>query len=164
MLQLRLVSVCYFLCCCFSIGVNPTLSLQETLTKLPNAETHQKVTTKQERLSLLFQQAPTLPKLTHFKLPEEKYGSGESINVLQEIGDDFQKFGTLLLNDEIGHEVDSIVSKNLENGHESINRDIVKKWLVGKGKQPVTWETLIGVLEDMKHLTLVQKIKNTINS
>ena len=92
-----------------------------------------------------------------------KYGSGKSINVLQEIGKDCIKFGTLLLVDERGDMVSSIVSQNKGN-YEAINRDIVTKWLDGIGKQPDSWETLIEVLEDIKHRTLVQKIRDAIDS
>ena len=83
--------------------------------------------------------------------------------MLQEIGGDFQKFGTLLLEDDNGDLVDSILFRNRGNGHESINRDIVAKWLDGTSK-PDTWESLIEVLNDMKRRNLVKKIRHAIDS
>ena len=36
------------------------------------------------------------------------------------------------------------------NDAEQINTEILQEWLTGRGKQPVTWTTLVDVLRDIK--------------
>ena len=45
------------------------------------------------------------------------------------------------------------------NDAERINIEILKQWLTGRGKQPVTWATLIEVLHDIKLSTLANDIE-----
>ena len=62
-----------------------------------------------------------------------------------EIGTDYEKFGTLLLEDEKGNKVKNI--KVSEHGDPvDITVEILKQWLQGKGKEPVTWQTLVKCL------------------
>ena len=42
---------------------------------------------------------------------------------------------------------------------EQINIEILKQWLTGRGKQPVTWATLVEVLRDIKLCTLADDIE-----
>ncbi len=79
---------------------------------------------------------------------QEFMGAGRSLNLAQKIGADYNKFGTLLLEDDDGRCTDSIVQQHQREA-ENINRHIFKLWLAGKGKQPVSWATLVGVLRDM---------------
>ena len=70
------------------------------------------------------------------------------INFLAEISaqkDELIKFGIQVLDDQNGNKVSTI-----EEDHKSLYsmaREICRQWLAGKGRQPVSWITLIGVLE-----------------
>ena len=55
--------------------------------------------------------------------------------------------GPLLLKDDTGAVTSSIVSEYQLNA-DAINQEILKRWLLGQGKQPVSWSTLIDVLKD----------------
>ena len=45
------------------------------------------------------------------------------------------------------------------NDAERINTEILQEWMTGRGKQPVTWATLIEVLRDVKLLALAHDIE-----
>ena len=45
------------------------------------------------------------------------------------------------------------------NDAERINTEILKEWLTGRGKQPVTWATLVEVLHDIELSTLAGEIE-----
>ena len=45
------------------------------------------------------------------------------------------------------------------NDAERINVDILKKWLSGRGRQPVTWTTLVEVLHECQLSTLASDIE-----
>ena len=40
-----------------------------------------------------------------------------------------------------------------------INMEIIQEWLTGRGKQPVTWATLVEVLHDIELSTLADEIE-----
>ena len=42
---------------------------------------------------------------------------------------------------------------------ERINREILQEWTKGRGKQPVSWETLIEVLNDVELSILASEIE-----
>ena len=44
------------------------------------------------------------------------------------------------------------------NDAERINVEILQEWLTGRGKQPVTWATLVDVLHDIGLHTLADEI------
>ena len=45
------------------------------------------------------------------------------------------------------------------NDAERINTEILQEWLTGRGKQPVTWVTLVEVLRDIEFSTLADEIE-----
>ena len=45
------------------------------------------------------------------------------------------------------------------NDAERINIEVLKQWLTGRGKQPVTWAILVEVLRDIKLSTLADDIE-----
>ena len=85
---------------------------------------------------------PTLPQLLSFPCAERK------VNIPVEIGTKYARFGTLLLEDANGTRV-SNMEHQYQRDPERINTEIFREWLNGKGKQPVTWATLIEVLHDI---------------
>ena len=96
---------------------------------------------------------PTLHELLNFPGQEKK------INIPQEIGTQYKTFGTILLEDDSGARVDNIVHEYRERA-ERINTEILQEWLTGRGKQPVTWETLVEVLYDIE-LSILAGVINT---
>ena len=85
---------------------------------------------------------PTLPELLNFPCAERK------VNIPVEIGTKYIQFGTLILQDTNGTRVRNMEHK-YQRDPEQINTEILQEWLNGKGKQPVTWVTLIDALCDI---------------
>ena len=54
--------------------------------------------------------------------------------------------------------VNSIAHKH-KNDVEQINSEIIQQWIAGRGKRPVTWETLTEVLRDSELGTLAGEIE-----
>ena len=42
---------------------------------------------------------------------------------------------------------------------EQINMEILQEWLAGRGKQPVTWATLVEILRDIELTALANEIE-----
>ena len=82
---------------------------------------------------------PTLPELLSF------HGRKRTIDITEEIGTKYMKFGILLLKDKSGVKVTAIKQKH-QGDAEQINIEILQEWLAGRGKEPVSWRTLIEVL------------------
>ena len=94
---------------------------------------------------------PTMMEIIRFPLKDSK------VNLAQEIGIKYFEFGTFLLEDATGACI-SALKKELRDNAEDINREIFQKWLSGGGKKPVSWETLIAVLEDIGLSELAKSI------
>ena len=100
---------------------------------------------------------PTLPIL--LKFPSKH---GESINVPQQIGISYRKFGVLLLKDNRGNIV-SAIEKAKSHDAEQINLGILQKWINGEaGQKPITWNTLVKVLHDAELNALASDIKKVL--
>ena len=80
------------------------------------------------------------------------------MNIPVEIGTKYVQFGTFLLDDRNGSRVKIMAHKHL-NDAEQINTEILQEWLTGRGKQPVTWATLVEVLRDIELSTLAGEIE-----
>ena len=50
------------------------------------------------------------------------------------------------------------MAHQFQNDPERINEEILRQWLSGKGKQPVTWATLVEVLCDIGLSALAKDI------
>ena len=83
------------------------------------------------------------------------------INIAVQIGTKFIQFGELLLDDRNGSRTKQIAKENSYDA-EQINTVILKEWLSGRGKHPVTWETLIEVLRDIKLRVLACDIRGVV--
>ena len=83
-----------------------------------------------------------------------------NINIPEQISTKYLKFGILLLNDETGAKVNTIVSKH-HGDAEQINLAILKLWIEGKGK-PLSWDTLIDVLKEVGLVALASDIKEQL--
>ena len=71
------------------------------------------------------------------------------VNIAEQIGVNYFKFGIFLLEDSNGVIVQAL-EKQLHFNAEQINIAILQRWLEGKGVKPVTWSTLVTVLQSIK--------------
>ena len=86
------------------------------------------------------------------------HGRHRTINIPQEIGTNYYYFGLHLLNDRNGTRVHNLELEYRQNV-ERINTEILRKWVTGRGKKPVTWKTLIIVLHDIELGALASEIE-----
>ena len=99
---------------------------------------------------------PTLPELLNLKT-----SSGNTVDVVQQIGTHYSKLGPLLLNDGTGAVTSAIVSQYQLNAV-AINQEILTRWLQGQGKKPVSWSTLTDVLKEVGLSELSQMIQDSL--
>ena len=80
-----------------------------------------------------------------------------------EIGPEYKRFGTLLLKDKKGNKV-----KNIEVSERGdpvdITVEILRQWLIGKGRKPVTWQTLVTCLQATSLNALADNVKDSISN
>ena len=81
-----------------------------------------------------------------------KLKNGVTINILDKIGDDFDDFGKKLLNDALMKMI-----KYEFGGHQD-PMIIVDMWMAGRGRRPVSWETLVTVLYDIGYVDFAKDI------
>ena len=103
-------------------------------------------------------QGPTLPQL--ISLPTR---TGETMNIMQRIGTQYIDFGIILLNDKDGSIVDQITTQYQLNAV-NITREILKRWIRGEGKQPVTWKTLTDALTAIGLTELAKSILESLHT
>ena len=96
---------------------------------------------------------PTLPELLRFTCTDKRV-----VNIAEEVGTKYVQFGTFLLDDRTGSRVKNIAHKH-SNDAERINTEILQEWLTGRGKQPVTWVTLVEVLYYIELSSLAGEIE-----
>ena len=96
---------------------------------------------------------PTLPELLKFTCTDKRV-----VNIPVEIATKYVEFGTFLLDDRNGSRV-KIMARKHHYDAERINTEILQEWLTGRGKQPVTWATLVEVLYDIELSTLAGEIE-----
>jgi hypothetical protein len=94
---------------------------------------------------------PTLIELISFPM------SGSKVNLPEKIVD-YRAFGTLLLMDDYGNRITAI-TKELMGNAADINFEVLRLWLEGKGRQPVTWATLVTVLREIRLEELAKDIE-----
>jgi len=100
---------------------------------------------------------PALNHLRHFSV-----GDKQSIDVVIEIaGQGHVKFGHLILEDTSGNKVSSI-EKNKRDNPEEVVAEILRQWLQGKGREPITWQTLVKCLQDSGLNALADCINSVI--
>ena len=96
---------------------------------------------------------PTLPELLRFTCTD-----GRVLNIPVEIATKYVQLGAFLLNDQNGSRVKIMASKHHYDA-EQINMEILQQWLTGRGKQQVTWATLVEVVRDIELSTLAGEIE-----
>ena len=96
---------------------------------------------------------PTLPQLLNLKSSRG--------NIFSVMSKDYQSLGHTLLNDDDGAIVDQI-SEECNYKSEKTMTEILKRWLRGKGKEPVTWGTLIEVLYNLGLSELASQVEGSL--
>ena len=97
---------------------------------------------------------PTMMNIICFPLQDSK------VNLTKEVGTKYLEFGILLLEDQTGAHISSLEKELMKNAQD-INYRVFQEWLQGKGRQPVSWETLVSVLEDIGLNQLAESIRDT---
>jgi len=95
---------------------------------------------------------PTLVECVWFR------GRERRINISQEIGTKYITFGSLLLEERTGESVSAIAHKHMYDS-EQTSLEILQEWIAGRGRHPITWNTLIEVLHDIELSTLAREIE-----
>ena len=99
---------------------------------------------------------PTLPLLLQFPTVTGR------INIIKEIGTHYEMLGILLLNDKTGETI-ATITNDCQRKALDINRVVLTRWIQGQGKQPVTWDTLVEVLNSIDLCELARTIDNTLH-
>ena len=85
-------------------------------------------------------------------------GRTQVLNIPQTIGTATTKFGIHLLQDEMGARVASIL-QSTQHRTEEANQQLLVEWVQGSGKMPVSWKTLVSVLDSAELRSLAQEIR-----
>ena len=94
---------------------------------------------------------PSLHELLNFRTI-----TGDTINIIGRVGTHYDELGVILLNDSDESIVDAIVHDRRETA--KITKEILKRWIRGMGKQPVTWKTLTDTLQTIRLTELASSI------
>ena len=70
-------------------------------------------------------------------------------NIVDEIANEYETFGIRLLDDSNGLRIKSI-EKTKRGDPTDITIEIVRQWLQGKGRKPVTWQTFVECLRESR--------------
>eukprot|EP00731_Ephydatia_muelleri_P001003 Em0001g1003a len=103
---------------------------------------------------------PSEQEVSHLKVPSFQLLSklitqvvveleDRRVNIAEQIGVNYLKFGIILLKDSSGAIVTALENEHQKNA-ERINLAILQKWLEGKGVKPLTWSTLVTALHKME--------------
>ena len=85
--------------------------------------------------------SPTLPELRRFPVKDQ------FMDIVAEIQNDYEQFGTQLLEDSKGVKIKGIAMSKLGDPV-AITVEISRQWLLGKGRTPVTWRTFVECLRE----------------
>ena len=112
-------------------------------------------------MDAVFNERPSMVELRHLKLHKVSHDDEKSFDIAERIGLSYKKVGGELLEDSGGNRVEIIWTNNFHKVVDT-NVDILKEWLKGSGKRPVTWRTLIQVLEKYGEVELAQDIRKAL--
>ena len=100
---------------------------------------------------------PTLLELRYFPVKDQFK------NIVAEIRNDYYQFGTLLLGDTNGVRIKGIEGAN-RGIPVDITVEILRQWLQGKGRTPVTWRTFVDCLRKSRLNTPADYIEAALGS
>lgn len=126
-----------------------------TINSSPQTMNHGNINHRQQNQRQPPSAKPTLPCLYSFTSFH-----GEIIDVIQRIAPSYLKFGIILLIDKYGDIIKSFYMEHRGNPKQ-ITVEILRMWLKGRGRQPLSWETLIAVLREIDE-TLAKEIEQNL--
>ena len=93
-----------------------------------------------------------------------KTRKGETVNIIEHLAPQWKQFGLYLDFDHTGSHLDLIEAEHAHEPHRVVAccREMFKHWLEGNGVQPVTWRTLIELLDHCNERFLVEQIKDAL--
>ena len=97
---------------------------------------------------------PTLAKLMLLKT-----ASGEKIKIIHSLAPHWNLFGVLLEFDHNGTQVETIDKKH-RGDPVACCQAMFQHWLSGNGRKPLSWRTLIELLEDADQEVLAGEVRN----
>ena len=98
---------------------------------------------------------PDLPTLRRFPV------RNGFIDIAAKIGTDYELFGTFLLQDNDGNKVKTI-ERSEHDDPLRITVEILRQWLQGNGKLPVSWETLVQCLRNSNLNVISDSIETSL--
>lgn len=101
------------------------------------------------------QQQVTLIELTNFKT------TSGTINITEQIGTHYKALGIQLLEDTTASITNAIEKECLLKATD-INLKIFERWIVGQGRKPITWASLIEVLRNIGLSELAYEIETNL--
>ena len=93
------------------------------------------------------------------ELSHLKKRNGEFIRIKKKIGSYYEDLGHDLLKDDDGVITTEIRNECHYNGPQIVG-EIFQRWLLGQGRHPVTWRTLIEVLKNIELSELAKDIES----
>ena len=100
---------------------------------------------------------PNLPDLRQFPV---RNGVKD---IVAEIQNDYSHFGTILLEDKNGNIVKGIEKAKREDPVD-VTVEIVRQWLQGKGRKPVTWQTFAECLKEANLYVAAEDIERALST
>ena len=100
--------------------------------------------------------------MSHSSYPATFPWEGQPIDIAAQIGTDYNKFGTLILEDNNGKKINNIKMAELGDPVDTAVA-ILKMWIEGKGKTPVTWQTLVTCLRKTGLNVLADDIETVLS-
>ena len=108
-----------------------------------------------EGMAVVLSSVPRLVQLRMMRTPDR-----QKIDIIKTVAPQWRDIGDLLDFDAKGETLKRIQAD--EGGVESCCRCMFQHWLEGNGVQPVSWATLLEILEDCHFITLAAQVKNTL--
>ena len=83
------------------------------------------------------------------------------MNIPEQIGLKYLTFGIQLLEDTTGA-ITYAIEKECHHNAYKINLTILKRWVGGRGRKPISWATLIEVLKGVQLSELAHEIEHNL--
>ena len=98
---------------------------------------------------------PSLKCLLYFPLK----GSKESLNIIANIAMEVDDLGTFLLS----YAMTQVIKTRFNNDLIKATKEVLHKWIQGKGEKPVTWNIFIEVLKKIGLSVVAKQIEDSLN-
>ena len=85
----------------------------------------------------------------------------KKVKIIESVATDWRKIGMLLDFDPVGKRLE-IIAETERDKPEECCRSMFQYWLQGNGLQPVTWITLVRVLEDCELNSVALQVKQAL--